>query len=121
LIAVLDHVFQQKDEATLKESCDDILNIFLLSTSFSFLNEPLKKYLNKASNIWHINLFTDLMDRSAKGLEEVITTVASQFKHMLQAENFKTTVNYSQILALVGFFCSASDYLKDSSYFTWMV
>lgn len=41
------------------------------------------------------------------------------FKQMLTAENFKTTANFSQILALSGFFARASLYLKDPSAFTF--
>ena len=40
---------------------------------------------------------------------------------MLSAENFKTTVNYPMILALVGFFAIASAYMKDHSLFSWIV
>jgi hypothetical protein len=46
----------------------------------------------------------------------VLGVVAPHFKTMLQGENFKTTMNYSQILVLVGFFCSAYLYTKDASH-----
>jgi len=36
------------------------------------------------------------------------------------AENFKTTVNSSMILALVGFHARASLYMEDQSIFAWI-
>jgi hypothetical protein len=59
---LLEHVFLVKEEPVLKEAHNDILNIFLMSESFSFLNESLKKIISKASNIWQVQLFTDLID-----------------------------------------------------------
>ena len=75
----------------------------------------------KASNIWHVTLLTELLDHSKPDLSDLITTAAPHFKTMLSSENFKATANYSQILSLIGFFCSASTYTKDKSYVQWMV
>lgn len=92
-----------------------------MASSLSFIAEPLKKLITKPLNVWHINLFTDLMDAKAKDLGEVISVVGPQFKQMLSSENFKTTANYSTIIALTGFFCSAFIYTSDPSYVTWMI
>jgi hypothetical protein len=77
--------------------------------------------ITKPLNIWHINLFTDLLDAKSKDLGDVISVVAPQFKQMLSSENFKTTANFSIIIALTGFFCSAFIYTSDPSYLTWMI
>ena len=77
--------------------------------------------ITKPLNIWHINLFTDLLDAKGKDLGDVISVVAPQFKQMLSSENFKTTANFSIIIALTGFFCSSFIYTSDASYLTWMI
>lgn len=94
----------QKDEAQLKEAFGDILKLFSLVESAEFLKTPLSKCIAKASNIWHVNLLTDLMIAKTKDLGESVQLAAGHFKTLLNGENFKTITTYSQILALVGFF-----------------
>jgi hypothetical protein len=107
---------QQKEEALLKDCFEDLVKLFKRSASLAFLNEPLKKWITKSSNIWHFNLFTELMNQNATGLKELIATVTPHFKQFLLNENYKTHINSAQILSLVGFFCTASTYTGDASY-----
>ena len=69
-----------KEENGLRETYEDLKGLYQQADSLSFLAEPLKKAISKASNICHINLFTDLIDSKQKDLNEVIAVVASQFK-----------------------------------------
>ena len=61
------------------------------------------------------------MYKGASDMQELIATLNPHLKSLLSAENFKTSVNFPQVLALIGFFCQAAEYLKDPSYFIWMI
>jgi hypothetical protein len=51
----------------------------------------------------------------------ILGVVSPQFKTMLAGENFKNTISYSSVLALVGFFCSAYLYTKDFTNIEWII
>jgi len=51
------------------------LELFSKASSLKFIAEPLKKLITKPINGWHINLFTDLIDRKAHDLGDVIGVV----------------------------------------------
>lgn len=97
-----------------------MLILFTYVDSADFLKSTIQKSISKASNIWHVNLLTDLMINSTKDLSESVLLAASHFKTLLTTENFKTVTTYSQILALVGFFTQSAVYLKDQTHFTWV-
>ncbi len=48
---LLEHVFLTREEATLKDIFEDLVNVFSKSNSFGFLNEALKKTISKTANI----------------------------------------------------------------------
>lgn len=67
-----------KEETGLKDAFEDIVALFSLSINLNFLVEILKKIINKASNMCHVNLFTDLIEKQTtpKHLAELISTVS---------------------------------------------
>lgn len=117
----MEHFNSHKDEPTLKDSYKVVLDVFSFSTTFNFLSDSLSKVVNRTSSIWHINLFSDLLDLNIKECQSFIAIAAAHFKAMLSNENFKTTANYSMILSLTGFFCSLTTYSKDQAHLLWMV
>lgn len=74
-----------KEETGLKDSFEDIVALFNLSSNLNFLAETVKNIISKASNMCHVNLFTDLIEKqkSPKLLSELISIVSAHFKHML--------------------------------------
>ena len=120
-VAVIEHIFQFKDEAALKDTFEDIVELLNLHDSKAFLVEPLKKQIVKPLSLYHIHLFTQLLDKNSKDMNDILVVASNQFKPMLIGENFKNTISYSSILALIGFFCSAYLYTKDNNYIQWMV
>lgn len=111
--AAIEFFYIQKDDAQLKDAYADILSLFSYVDSADFLKAVLQKSIGKASNIWHVNLITDLMLKDTKDLSESVLIAAAQFKILLNSENFKTITTFAQILSLVGFFTQAAVYLKD--------
>lgn len=120
LTAVVEFFYMQKEDTHLKESYADFLKLFEFSDQLASLTETFKKAVSKSANIWHVHLVTDLMEKGLKDLQGIVGAVQPHFKQMLSAENFKTTVNYPMILALVGFHARASLYLSDPSAFNWI-
>ncbi len=57
-VAIIEHIFQFKDEAALKDILEDIVELLNLHDSKSFLVEPLKKQIVKPSSLNHIHIFT---------------------------------------------------------------
>jgi len=88
ITTVVEYMFQHKDESLLRDTFDDILTLLTLADNLAFLVEGFKKLITKASNIWHINLLTVLMDKNYPGLNDLIAVAAPQFKTMLSGENF---------------------------------
>ena len=83
MLAVLEHIYQFKDEAALKDTYEDILGLFKLSVQKSFLVEPLKKFVSKSASVYHLQLFIDLLDSESTDMNEVLAVVSPQFKTML--------------------------------------
>ena len=118
---MVDHVFFIKDEPVLKEAVEDILHILLACDDLAFINEVIKKNVSKAAISWQVSLVTELILQSKKDLTETIAIVAPQFKQMLTKENFTSAINYSQILSLTAFFCTAFQHTHDKSYIQWII
>jgi len=62
-VAIIEHIFQFKDEAALKDILEDIVELLNLHDSKAFLVEPLKKQIVKPSSLNHIHIFTQLLDK----------------------------------------------------------
>lgn len=58
----MEHIYQFKDDAALKDSYDDILGLFKLTDQKCYLAEPLKKLVTKSASVSHVQLFVDLLD-----------------------------------------------------------
>jgi hypothetical protein len=87
----------------------------------NFLTEQVKKHSAKLTTVYHVNLIAELILNSKKGIEEIITVLAPQYRTMLAGENTKTVANYPIILALTVFFIAAQSYTKNVSHLHWIV
>lgn len=73
-------MFSIKDEPVLKYAFEDILNIVEMNEDILFLDDILKKLINKTNNIWHVNLFIELMIKNNIKMDETLKIVTPHFK-----------------------------------------
>jgi hypothetical protein len=89
----------------IKDIFDDATSILKHNASLAYLNDQLKTLAPKTTHLWQISLLTDLMSINKDiQVDEVLETVTPRFKQLFTNENFGSTVNFSQILALGAFF-----------------
>ena len=80
LVAVIEFFYMQKEDTYLKESYADFLKLFEYSDQLATLAETFKKAVIKSSNILHVHLVNDMMEKGLKDLQGVVGAVQPHFK-----------------------------------------